>query len=401
MSFKTSDAYRNVIEKARWSHDNHRSVFHIDPQDVALARLYAYGFRSQAIGGFHATRQGLGSAGGEVTEHRRRAMDLLKQLADQAMVPVPTDFRAAIHVLYYYDRWICEVIDVLEAACTVGQACDLEPIKDRFIAGMERITGSGGIYVAGDTVVPEQASFVVPNLKITIVPVIYGDHHSWNFAHLAAHGPGVTTHRHREGAEIHLGYSPIYGRSILGKHCTILREGYAMPIPAMMDHGFKNLSGHDHIVPFVFGSLTLSGWGVFFDVEPRPLDSSKLAEVPLDSQEMNHSVYLEREIQQMTEETATGGRVLIPAAATQSGCCGGLELGIARVDQQGLDLASESYRIVSVCKGMAQITIGPASAELAEHDHVGVPAGLDARIVQAGQDPLVVLDATIHAADER
>jgi hypothetical protein len=45
-----SQANSSIIEKARRSHEHNRRVFHINPQNVELERLY--GYRSQAIGAF-------------------------------------------------------------------------------------------------------------------------------------------------------------------------------------------------------------------------------------------------------------------------------------------------------------------------------------------------------------
>src|SRR5262249_26299922 len=134
----------------------------------------------------------------------------------------------------------------------------------------ETVTNCNGIYTACDQRMPAQGAFIVPNLGIAIVPVIYGDYHSWNAAFLFAGNYGVPVHRHRMGAEIHLGFSPVQGRTIQGANYAEVKEGYAMPIPPGVDHGFENTSGHDHIVPFIFGALPLAGWGIFSDVEPQP-----------------------------------------------------------------------------------------------------------------------------------
>jgi hypothetical protein len=395
VELNTNEAYSALIEKARWSHDNNRNVFSIEPDDIARARLYAYGYRTQTIGAFHGAREALENAPGEVNPYRMRAIDTLEQLGNQALLLVPDDARVVISTLFYYDKWTRQTIEAMEADCADGAAADIEPIKQRFADQIQRVCGTEGIYVSDDVTVPEQASFIVPNLKIIIVPVNYGDRHSWNFAFLTPESAGVTTHLHKEGVEIHLGFSPVYGRTILRDHGTVLREGYAMPIPPRTKHGFDNLSGHEHGVPFIFGSMTLTGWGVFFDVEPQPTDSSTLTESPLDSEEMNRSVYLEREIDQMKKTGSTSRRVLVPAASTDNGVYGGLELEISRVDSGGLDLSGPEYRIVSVRSGRGAVKIGPATAELSEHDHVGVPAGMDARIAQSGDEPLVILESTI------
>ncbi|HSS98555.1 MAG TPA: hypothetical protein VLK33_16080, partial [Terriglobales bacterium] len=147
---------------------------------------------------------------------------------------------------------------------------------------------------------PDQGAFIVPNLGISILPLIYGDHHSWNAAFLSAQQFGVSVHRHLQGAEIHLGFAPTHGHTILGSSTAPVSEGYAMPIPPMTDHGFHNTSGHDHILPFVFGSMLMTGWGVFFDVEARANDDATRDVQPLDSEQMNKSVFLDRAIHRIS-----------------------------------------------------------------------------------------------------
>ena len=79
-------------------------------------------------------------------------------------------------------------------------------------------------------------------------------------------------------------------------HCTATRfsvsyhaevdEGYAMPIPPKVRHGYVNDSTMQHHVPFIFGSLTRGGWGVFLDVEAQPIDLDKLEKAPVYSRQM-------------------------------------------------------------------------------------------------------------------
>ena len=401
VNWEKSEAYEAVMDRARWSHGNRRSIFHIEDDDVAWARLFAYAYRSQTIGAFHGCRAALNQIfqrDRASPQHSSRSLQLLKQLEDLSIVPVPDDFRALIFTLCAYDRWIEETLEVLEADCGEGHSEDIQPIRDRFVANMNRISDSNGIYVASDQVLPEQASFVVPKLGITIVSLIYGDHLSWNCAHLSSDAAGGTVHRHHQGVEIHLGFSPIHGRTILGGCATELREGYAMPIPCLTQHGFDNLSGHGHLVPFIFGSLKLGGWGVFFDVEPRPVKPEDLIDSPLESESMNHSIYLERILEQIAGESATGRKVLIPAKATFSRGTGGLELAVCRVAREGLRLTSDTYGILSVRQGSAIMQIGPATAPLDQYDHVGIPAGMEARIVAQGDAPLVTLDTRLLPA---
>ncbi len=391
------ESYRLLIEKAQWSHQNHRSIFQFTNEDIALARLYAYGFRTQTIGAFYACRQkleNLPNDGGAPSE----AIALLSELEAQAAIPVPRDFRVLLHTLYFYDQKVKRTLDLLETDCRKQPADDKERILDVFRQNMNRITGGNGIFTARDDHLPEQGGFVVPNLGITIAPLVYGDHHSWNTTLLAGSLVAVTSHRHQAGVEIHLGWSPMHGRTFLGDCATEIREGYAMPIPVMVDHGLDNLDEKEHWVPFIFGSLTLSGWGVFFDVEPRPKDTENLQKVPLESPEMNHSVYIERVIERVASLSGSHREVIIPASATASGEVGTLELSILKVGTGGASLGGEIYKIYSVVKGRAEIMIGPVSAELEEKDHVGVPAYMDASIKPVGNEPLLLLEAIITAS---
>jgi hypothetical protein len=260
---------------------------------------------------------------------------------------------------------------------------------------LQTISSGNGIYVANSAHVPEQAGFVVPNLNIVILPLIYGDHHSWNVALLTREGFGVPVHRHWKGVEIHLGYSPVKGRTVLGPYMAEVNEGYAMPIPPMTDHGFQNLSGHEHAVPFIFGSLITGGWGIFFDVEARSRDFSASKVVRLDAEAMNGTVFLDRAIREALTWEKAGGHVLIPATKAGSPEVGGLELAVLRVDSNGYPLTAGRYKMISVQTGRAKIRLGDFEAELKAHDHVGIPAGIPAAIRQFGEENLVILEAVI------
>ena len=392
------ELYRESIEKAVWSHENRRSVFHIKEEDVITARLYAYAYRSQTIGAFHGCREALRGTPGLAApdyHHGQEAIRLLQELQDLGTLEVPEDFRALIFTLYYYDHKVKQVVAQLKGLAHETESEDIERIIAHFERNLSRITESNGIFMARDDVLPDQGSFIVPNLGITIVPLIYGDHHSWNSSHLPGRCIGVTNHRHQQGIEIHLGYSPMNGITMLDGYRTEIREGYAMPIPVMSDHGLDNLSEDEHWVPFIFGSKTLSGWGVFFDVEPRPVNVANLREVPLESNEMRNSVYIERAIEEKATTAGTEREIVIPASATASGKVGALELGVAKVDDSGFTLTCDSYKILSVVRGKGSIEIGGRRQTLNVHDHVGIPANVDSSIDRQGEEPLVILDAVI------
>ena len=390
--------YQALLEKADWSVKNNRDVFRILDEDVIRARLYAYGYRTQTIGAFHACKvsliEALGSAGRENLA-LQTVIGILEELQGLATIPVPEDFRALVYTLHTYDRGIQRAYDALENLLDETRSDAVLSIKRSFQKGMARVSSGNGIYVAQDNILPEQASFVVPNLGITIVPLIYGDHHSWNSTHLPGRCIDATNHRHHAGVEIHLGYSPMYGITMLDRFRSEIREGYAMPIPVMLDHGLDNLSDQEHWVPFIFGSLTLGGWGVFFDVEPRPAKAPDLEEAPLESPEMGNSIFIERVIDRVARLDHTHREIVIPASATASGRFGALQLGISRVTREGRDLTSDNYTIISLVSGAGTIAIGPASESLKKHDHVGIPANVPARIEPSGGEPLVLLDAVI------
>ncbi len=404
MTLRASEAYSELIEKAAWSHAHGRATAHLAAPDVVSARLFSYGFRAQTIGVFHATQVVLQSqAQREIAAYARdslqRACELLDQIAARAMDPICGDHRALISTLHFYDRAIHQVDELMNRADEFGTQAELVKIHDRFLANIERVTSGNGIYIANDLELPEQGVFVVPDLDISIAPFIYGDYHSWNGAFLLGARPGVAVHRHHRGAEIHLGYSPVRGQTILGDRFSEVEEGYAMPIPPMTDHGFFNTSGEDHVVPFVFGSMQAGGWGVFFDVEARPGEQQKRKQAPLESEAMNQSVLLERAIREIQHSSAWKREVLIPAHRAGSRAIGGLELAITHGGPDSCEIDSEHYRIISLRSGRVRVQIGKAEAEAAAHDYFGIPARVKCRLTPIGQEPLVFLDAMIRPVE--
>jgi hypothetical protein len=399
MKMHVSESYAQLMDKARWSLDHGRNVLHILRSDIDSARLFSYGYRSQAIGAFHATRIAIesyenGGTSPKVSDYLNQVRSLLDQLEAKAGDKVPCDFRALISTLYYYDQWVKQVAEALEKTGAGGTNRQLGNILEHFLENVAPVFSGNGIYIARDVTLPQQGAFVVPNLGISIVPLIYGDHHSWNAAFLSADPSGVSVHRHKKGAEIHLGLSPVKGRTILGSGFAEVSEGYAMPIPPMTNHGFQNDSGHDHVLPFIFGSLLMTGWGVFFDVEPYA-GGEEREQYRLESPAMNHSVFLERAIHRMAAGTGAAREVLIPAERAGSPEIGGLELAVNRAANEGSELAADRYRIVSVQSGRGRIRMGGAEVEVRQHDHFGVPAGLNCSLVPAGDSPLICLDAMI------
>jgi hypothetical protein len=392
----TSGAYRQALEKVAWSREHGSGVFHLTDEDVALGRLFAYAFRTQTVGAFRAARMLLERLPG-ATAPRGRAIEWLRGLEELSLAPVASDFRALVGTLSAYDRGLRAVLAALTEDVDAGAGDDAATIRDRFVENLNWVTSSNGVWTASDLEIPEQGSFKVPGITVVIVPLAYGDFHSWNNALVVAGSVGQTTHRHQQGVEIHLGYRPLHGRTLLGGYATALREGYAMPIPPLVDHGFDNLSDDDHLVPFVFGSLRLGGWGVFADVEPRQRAEESFVEAPLESEEMNGSVYIERAIEQAATWEGTRRTTLISAQRTATPVTGGLTLGIARVGPDGADFTNDAYRILSIRRGRGRLRLGPVERELAAHDHVGLPAGMDAHLAQISDEPLVLLESTIES----
>ena len=391
--------YEQLIEKARSSHEQSRSSRDISRDDIAAARLYCYAFRMHTIGAFHATRLAVkASQPSDVLAqvHLKRAAETLEDLLNQGMEGVPDDFRVVISAFHRYDRGVRRVRDALDNAYRASRDEQIDHIGKRFDQIMDKISGSNGLVLTRDTEAPEQASFIVPNLGIMIVPLVYGDHHSWNLAFLSEQHLDVPMHQHARGVEIHLGYAPLGGHMVLGECKSPVDEGYALPIPPMTRHGWANLTGRAHHVPFIFGSLEQAGWGVFLDVEPQPKPVDELMTVKRTDWQMSATVFLERQIEIMTKLKSSRRQQLIPYSATNRDGSGGLELSIARVTTAGLALPRDTFRIVTVVSGEGLASVGPAERHVEKHDHFGIPAGMRAQLQQEGNEPMVVLDAMIR-----
>ena len=404
MQIKTNPAYKQLIEIALESHRNNRSPDGVASEDVTRARLYCYAFRTQAIGTFHATRLAVEEcsiASPLAIAFRDRAIETLEDLASQAMDAVPSDYRAVISTLHRYHRGITRVDESLGKLAQEVNHAEIERIGQRFRNTVEQITSGNGIYLTQDRGAPEQASFVVPNLGIVIVPLVYGDHHSWNLAYLAGEARDVPTHRHYDGVEIHLGFNPTHGETVLGGYRAPVEEGYAMPIPPSTDHGWVNTSEKTHHVPFIFGSLKHGGWGVFLDVEAQPKPVEELQQVSRESFQFDKMVYLEREIERAENLAGSGRKVLIPFSATNRNDSGGLELALTSVDAAGSTFPTNDYRIVSVVRGAGTISIEGIKQPLQQHDHFGIPAGMQAVLKKTGSTPMVVLDSLIRTGKIR
>ena len=398
-------AYTQLVEKVRSSHEQGRRTDEIAQHEINQARLYCYAFRMHTIGAFHATRLAVES--NQVQDpvarvHLLRASEQLTDLANQGMEPVPDDFLAVISTFHHYDRGIRRVIEALEQAHLACGEAGVKKAGNRFVELLGAITGGNGLYLTQDTHAPDQSSFVVPNLGITIVPLVYGDHHSWNLAYLTAPNLDVPFHRHHSGVEIHLGFHPLEGYMVLGDcKAPVGGEGYALPIPPMTRHGWINSSGESHHVPFIFGSLHQAGWGVFFDVESQPMDQDALRPVDRDGWQMGGALFLDREIDSMEKSGVAQRRILIRAAAIDRDGSGGLELAVSRVPTAGMSFPLDGFRAVSVVRGSGRVQLGPAAGSVNPHDHFGVPAGMAATLHQQGEEPLVVLDSLIRGMSDR
>lgn len=399
--------YERLVSLAAESEKRGRDPFLASDRDIALARLYSHAFRRHVIGAFHATRQEIGAApfdrgpkDSPAAMQLARAIDVLAELANRSMDPVGRDVRALVSTFNFYARNIQHVVSALHEACRLTGHAGLQLIHDRFVTHMEEITSCNGISLTRDASAPPQGSFVVPNLGITIVPLVYGDQISWNLAWLDGQRSDVPCHLHREGIEIHLGYSPLHGYTILGNAKAEVTEGYAMPIPPGTRHGYTNLGKQTHHVPFIFGSHSLGGWGVFLDVEAKPTDSSGMVDRVVMAPELNGTVFLEREIGRAAAEAVTHRRAIIPAARTYRPDTGGIELSLARVAEDPLVLSSPFFRAVSVVRGHGRLLVAGEEVEIGPRDHFGIPAGLQATVKGSGassHEPFVFLDAILQA----
>jgi hypothetical protein len=391
--------YAELIARAVRSHERSRNPDGITSGDVARARLYCHAFRLHTIGAFHAARVALQprpAAAPLAAAHRTRAVEALQDLADLGMDAVPRDFRAVISTLHRYHRGVLRVLDGLGQEADASGDAEVARIATRFRAALEPISAGNGVHLTRDLEAPEQASFIVPNLGIIIVPLVYGDHHSWNLAYLAGQARDVPLHRHHRGVEIHLGYNPTHGVTVLDDCRAEVAEGYAMPIPPETDHGWVNTAAEAHHVPFIFGSLAHGGWGVFLDVEAQPRPVSELRLVPRDSAAFAGMVHLEREIARAAAAASTCRTTLIAHTVTDRAGSGGLELNLTRVDGRGFAFPLDSFRAVSVARGQGVVAVEGIECDVAAHDHFGVPAGLRAEVRQTGAGPLVVLDALLR-----
>ena len=401
MTMQVHPNYARLVELARQSHEKGRTPAEITPEDIALARLYGYAFRGHTIGAFHATREAIHEIEmcDPLTEaYKERAVELLTDLANRTMDAVEPDFRALISTFHHYATNIPRVIESLSKG---AEACKLESmrrVRDRFAELMEEIAAGNGIHTTLDTHAPEQASFIVPNLGITIVPLVYGDYHSWNLAYLDGERSDVPFHLHQDGVEIHLGYGPLHGNTVIGECYAEVEEGYAMPIPPMVRHGYVNDSTMQHHVPFIFGSLTRGGWGVFLDVEARPIELDNLEKVPVFSRQMNQTIFLEREIEKAAGKFPSIRYPIIPASATDRDGTGGLELSVARVNEYGLKLRTDRFCIVSVVRGRGVVQMAGVEKAIGPREHFAVPAGIPAFFRQEGEESMVILDAVIQKA---
>ena len=391
--------YAALIEKAAWCHEKGRTSEGVEADDVARARLYSYAFRLHTIGAFHATRLAISSrppASALSTAHRTRAIETLEDLAGQGMDPVPDDFRALLSTFYRYHRGALRVEQALRADVDACGDEVLAKVLGHFARSMGEITGCNGIHLTRDTHAPEQASFVVPALGITIVPLVYGEHHSWNLAYLGGARSNVPYHRHRDGVEIHLGYRPLRGHTVLGDFAAEVSEGYAMPIPPKTRHGYTNASEMSHHVPFIFGSMKHGGWGVFLDVESQPAELADLTVVRRDGGPFSQMIHIEREVAAAARTAAARRWTLIPSSVTDRDNSGGLELSITRVTPREFRLSADTFLAASIVRGTGTLSIAGAEREVHAHDHFCVPSGLTASLHQRGEEPLIMLDAAIR-----
>lgn len=395
MSFRTHPNYQRLVDLARKSHAASRSTAGISDDDILLARLYSYAWRGHVIGTFHATQLAIDAQGAALSADAvARAKAPLADLAAISLDPIADDFRALISTFHRYDTLLRRALSELDAL--IRQDDEMQTVRARFLAQVERITQSGGIACTRDNEVPAQSSFIVPNLGITIVPLVYGDHHSWNVAFLAGESASVPRHQHQQGVEIHLGMGKLRGDTLLAHQRSEVTEGYAMAIPPRTPHGFANTSGHDHFLPFVFGSRSMGGWGVFLDVEPEPIELEALERVPRSESCLNGLVYLDRQIELAARSAETARWTLVGPHATFRPESGALVLAIAAVAGEGLTLPAEGFRAVSVVRGAGLVQVGSCQQTVSAHDHFGIPAGVAASLRPIGREPLVILDAVLQ-----
>lgn len=122
-----------------------------------------------------------------------------------------------LRLFFGYDIGVRRVVDSLNKAIDASRDPLSVDFGDAFVASIGAITGGEGIHLTQDTNAPELGSFVIPNLGITIVPLVYGDQHSWNLAYLSEEHRDVPNHLHRSGSEIHLGFYPLNCYMALGE----------------------------------------------------------------------------------------------------------------------------------------------------------------------------------------
>ena len=143
MTMQVHPNYARLVDLARESHEKGRTPAEITPEDVALARLYSYAFRGHTIGAFHATRLAIDEIEmcDPLTEaHRKRAVELLIDLANQTMDVVEADFRALISTFYRYATNIPRVIESLSEGVETCQLESMRKVRDRFTELMEEIS---------------------------------------------------------------------------------------------------------------------------------------------------------------------------------------------------------------------------------------------------------------------
>ncbi len=397
--------YRRLLDLACKAHHEGRNPNDLTERDIHLARMYSYAFRRQAIGVFHATRfllESLPDPSSACQPHRLRARELLSDLANQSVDLVPEDFRALLGTFYRYEINILRTQEALLSDADCGGGEDVRAAADRFKELVNQVRGCCGIEVTRDNEAPDQASFIVPNLGITIVPLIYGDHHSWNLAWLDPTRSDVPFHQHAHGVEIHLGYGPMKGHMVLDGKRGLTDEGYALPIPPNTRHGYVNASDMPHNLPFIFGSARRSGWGIFFDVDPLPIELEELEPVDPYGSGMNRAVPIEREIQAMTRLPIPTRRCILPASLTDRDQTGGIELHLTRAPEgRPVRVCPERFLACSVVHGSGVLRMLGEEIHIHHHDHIAIPAGVEAEFEQTGPTAFVVMDADLRPTGAR